>query len=227
MFDLMGAIRQRQKAQTPPLADSAETAESPQPRAGELAEGLRKTADKSAGPVFSATIRSYPQTPETRQPPETKGSQGFSANPQNPQTPTGENGQSPDAVLAEIARTLKADTHMLRRLLSPDDLAAIAEGDYTPALLAGYFRAMESAGHSLVDPQWHLEHLLGNAATRARQQAARDAEWEKQWRAAHDSFIGHVMGCQACYAPRDRYCTTGAELRRAYRQAYRTNNRKE
>ena len=89
MFDLMGAIRQRRKAQTPPLADSAETAESPQPRAGELAEGLRITADNCGPGIFSATLRKNPQTPKASEPPETKGCREFSANPQNPQTLAG------------------------------------------------------------------------------------------------------------------------------------------
>ena len=66
MFDLMGAIRKKQQA--PPPADSAETAESPQPRAAELADSLRKAADFSAGNNFSATIRRNPQTPKTWKP---------------------------------------------------------------------------------------------------------------------------------------------------------------
>ncbi|KPQ26590.1 MAG: hypothetical protein HLUCCX14_17750, partial [Marinobacter excellens HL-55] len=82
MFDLMGAIRQRQKVQPIPPADSAETAESPQPRAGERADGLRKTADNCGPEIFSATLRKNPQTLKASEPPETLGPREFSANPQ-------------------------------------------------------------------------------------------------------------------------------------------------
>jgi hypothetical protein len=219
MFDLMGAIRQRRKAQTTPLADSAETAESPQPRAGELAEGLRRTADNCGPGIFSATLRKNPQTPKTSEPPKTKGCREFSANPQNPQTLAGKNGQNPDTVLMEIATTLKADAHMLRALLSDDDIQAIAENcpGYDRARLADYFRLMEAHGKPLYDIDHHLTQLARQGTARSRQKARQDKEHEQAWRAAHDRFIDHVMKpCPDCYAPRARYCPTGATLRRAY-----------
>ncbi|MET4027910.1 hypothetical protein ABIE59_003455 [Marinobacter sp. MBR-99] len=230
MFDLMGAIRQRQKGQTPPLADSAETAESPQPRGGELAEGLRKTADNCGPGIFSATLRKNPQTPKTSEPPKTKGCREFSANPQNPQPLAGKERQNPDAVLLEIARTLKADFHMLRALLSDDDMQAIAENcpGYERARLADYFRLMESHGKPLYDIDHHLNQMERQSATRNRQKARQGIEHEQAWRAAHDGLIDHVMKpCPDCYAPRARYCPTGATLRRAYLEALNSTTQPE
>jgi len=229
MFDLMGAIRQRQKAQTPPLADSAETAESPQPRAGELAEGLRKTAEKRGLVIFSATVRKNPQTPKTSEPLKTKGCREFSANPQNPQPLTGKERQNPDAVLLEIARTLKADAHMLRALLSDDDMQAIAENcpGYDQTRLAEYFRLMETHGKPLHDIEHHLTQVVRQGAARNRQKAQQAKGHERAWRAAHESFLNHAMACPACNAPQHRYCDTGAKLRRAYLQAYQNANQPE
>jgi len=227
MFDLMGAIRQRQKTQTPPPAEIAETAEASQPRAGERAEGLRKTADNSAGEIFSATIRKNPQSTKPRQPAKTEGFREFSANPQNPQTSTGKNKQNPDSVLRDIAETLNADHHMLRALLDADDMQAIAEGIESRAHLLAYFRQMAKDGMPLADPQWHLDHLVRQGKARNRQQAHDKREWEKAWRAAHESFTDHLTGCPDCYAPRGHYCTTGADLRRTYLQAYQTAHHPE
>lgn len=188
MFDLMEAIRQRQKVQPPPVADSAETAESPQPQAGELAEGLRKDADKDQGEEFSATTRKYPQTPKISKAPETKGSREFSANPQYPQTDTDKNRHraeiAPRQALAELAKELRATPHMLRRLLSADDMQAITEGEYTRELLVDYFRLMEKDGHALTDLDHTIRKMESKDAKRRRQSAHSRAEWNKAWKAA-------------------------------------------
>lgn len=42
------------------------------------------------------------------------------------------------------------------------------------------------------------------------------------WHQAHNSFINHIMACPACYAPRDRYCSEGADLRRVYLDTYQS-----
>ncbi|WP_282347958.1 hypothetical protein [Pseudomonas sp. PS01301] len=36
----------------------------------------------------------------------------------------------------------------------------------------------------------------------------------------HEVYIGHVMGCPHCYAPKNRYCTDGAHVRADYLAAY-------
>lgn len=39
-----------------------------------------------------------------------------------------------------------------------------------------------------------------------------------EWLYARDRYIGHIMACKACFAPTERYCATGAELRQQYNQ---------
>ncbi|PSF12355.1 hypothetical protein C7H09_03870 [Marinobacter fuscus] len=212
MFDLMGAIRRKQQAQTPPPAETADSAETAQPRGLELAEILRKPADFSAGEVFSATIRKNPQTQKTGNPAPTLGFSGSSANPQNPQTPADKKGQNPDTLLLEIAQTLQASPARLRGLLDSDDLQDIAEGATSRAHLLAYFRLMRSDGHPLADDT--------PEPTRQPQSRPGHVELMQAWKPAHDDLINHLMACSACYAPRARYCTEGADLRRAYLQAY-------
>ena len=144
MFDLMGAIRKKQQAPSP--ADSAETAESPQPRGLELADNLRKAADFSAGNNFSATIRRNPQPPENVEAAAGKGYAGLSANPQNPQPPTEQKRQDPDALLMDIAVMLRASPDQLRALLSTDDIQDIAEGANSRVYMLDYFRLMRADG---------------------------------------------------------------------------------
>jgi hypothetical protein len=212
MFDLMGAIRRKQQAQTPPPAETADSAETAQPRGLELAENLRKVADFSAGEIFSATLRKNPQTPKTGKPASTLGFSGFSANPQNPQTPADNKGQNPDALLLEIAQTLQASPARLRGLLDSDDLQDIDEGATSRAHLLAYFRLMRSDGHPLADDT--------TEPTRAPESRPGHVERMQEWKPAHDAMINHLMACKACYAPRARYCTEGAELRQAYLESY-------
>ena len=37
-----------------------------------------------------------------------------------------------------------------------------------------------------------------------------------EWRQARDSYINHLMACSTCYAPGDRHCLAGAQLRAIY-----------
>lgn len=39
------------------------------------------------------------------------------------------------------------------------------------------------------------------------------------WLLARDNFLGHLMGCDSCHAPTNRYCTVGAQLRTMYNDA--------
>jgi len=206
MFNLMDAIRQKKNTQTVPPADSAETAETAQPRALELAENLRKPADFSAGTELSATIRKNPQPPKSDKPASTLGYMDLSANPQNPQTPG--NNQNPDAVLMELAQTLQASPKRLRALLSDDDMQDIAEGQHSRGYLLAYFRLMRSDGHPLADDT--------PEPTRAPENRPRHIELMKAWKPAHDALINHLMACPTCYAPLSRYCPEGSALRQAY-----------
>ncbi len=76
---------------------------------------------------------------------------------------------------------------------------------------------------------WIIEHKaqLVTELCRSGQSAKPCREQERAWRSAHDSFINHIMACSACYAPRDRYCTTGADLRRVYLQTYQNADEPE
>ncbi|PKH77192.1 hypothetical protein CXF97_24750 [Pseudomonas sp. Choline-02u-1] len=37
-----------------------------------------------------------------------------------------------------------------------------------------------------------------------------------EWRRARDAYLNHIMACRSCYAPTNRYCGVGAELRADY-----------
>ncbi|WP_434628029.1 hypothetical protein [Pseudomonas sp. Z6-14] len=37
-----------------------------------------------------------------------------------------------------------------------------------------------------------------------------------EWRLARDAYLNHIMACRSCYAPTNRYCGAGAELRADY-----------
>lgn len=36
------------------------------------------------------------------------------------------------------------------------------------------------------------------------------------WQEVRDLFYDHIFACRACYAPLERYCTAGADLRQQY-----------
>lgn len=37
-----------------------------------------------------------------------------------------------------------------------------------------------------------------------------------EWLLVRDHYIGHLMACSSCYAPKHRYCVTGVALRQRY-----------
>ncbi|WP_288367472.1 hypothetical protein [uncultured Marinobacter sp.] len=211
MFDLMAAIRIKQERKAPPPAETADSAETAQPRGLELAENLRKVADFPAEEIFSATIRKNPQTEKTSKPPSTLGFGGISAIPQNPQTPADNKGQNPDALLLEIAQTLQASPARLRALLSDDDMQDIAEDAISRSHLLAYFRLMRSDGHPLANDS--------PEPTRAPESRPRHLELMQAWKPAHDALINHLMACDDCHAPHAHYCEKAAELRRSYDMA--------
>ncbi len=220
MFDLMGAIRKRQQAQMPQPADSAETAESPQLWAEDLAEDLRKIADTPKSGNFSAIIRSSPHTPKASDTPKTGLVQIFSANPPNPQTSEGKLQHNPYVMLEEIAKKMQADAHLLRTLLSDDDMQAVADGEYSRGLLVAYFRQMVRNGTSLTDPRGQLEPRTRESMEISVTESAEQTVRKQAWQADHESFMNHLMSCRACHAPRNCYCREGAKLRGIYLLTY-------
>jgi hypothetical protein len=194
MFDLMEAVRKRQQEQHPHSARETFSAENPQ-----LSAKIRND-QKAVNPL------------------KLKGSHDFSANPQNPQARDTKK-QNAEALILDIAKTLRADAHMLRALLSDDDMQAIAEGcpGYERDRLIAYFKRMEADGKSLYDLNHHLRRL----ETISRQKTYNTREQEQAWRAAHGLFINHIMACSDCRAPLGRYCHQGQILRRNYLTTYR------
>ena len=218
MFDLMTAIER--EYQTPPPADSADTAESQQTRGLKPADELRKAADYSVSGEKSANVRKYPQTLKTYNPLNQNKLSRISANPQNPHHHAATTAQSPDAMLAEIAALLQADPDQLRALLSADDLDDIAQGRNNLDFMLTYFRLMRSNGQ--------LPITAPPAPKRpAPQSAPTAADRAKAWKPAHDAMINHIMACNACYAPRQRYCEQGADLHKAYINDWQSANRAE
>jgi hypothetical protein len=204
MFDLMGAIR---KKQTRPPADSADSAESPQPRGLQPADELRKAADFSANNEKSANVRKNPQTGKTCEAATGEGYSGLSANPQNPQPPVVRIAHNPDALLAEVAVMLQAGPGQLRDLLSADDLDDIAQGCNSRTDMLDYFRLMRADGKLPVCTE---------PPAKASNPPPSHMESAKAWKPAHEAMINHAMACTACRAPQGRYCDAGAELRRFY-----------
>jgi len=119
---------------------------------------------------------------------------------------------NPDAVLLKVARQLQVSPASLRAMLTDDDMQDIAEGLNSPTDMLEFFRLAQETGDLLADdtpeptrqPESHPGHV----------------ELMQAWKPDHDELINHLMACSACYAPRARYCTEGADIRRAYLQAY-------
>lgn len=116
--------------------------------------------------------------------------------------------QNSEALLIDLARTLQADVHRLRALLSDDDMQDIAEGQISRGHLLAYFRLMRSDGKPLADDT--------PVPGKTPENGPSHVERMKAWKPAHEPMINHVMACTACYAPRGRYCSKGADLRRQY-----------
>lgn len=48
-----------------------------------------------------------------------------------------------------------------------------------------------------------------------------------QVRPHHENFLNHIMACLKCYAPRNRYCSRGQELRQALQLAWSASEQSE
>lgn len=140
---------------------------------------------------------------------------------QNDDTPCPED---PEQVLAELALELSADAHMLRRLLSADDLLAIAEGvqGYSRKTLKSYFLLEAQAGKPLFDPDWHVEKMRQQDEKRRCEHQQKVASLQQKYMAARAIICNHLFDpCPKCYARGNRYCDTGRRFKAAYEEAYR------
>ena len=122
------------------------------------------------------------------------------------------------SVHREIVRACNLAGLSLRDLeagLSDDDLAAIRDGIMTAEVLAEYGRLFKDSGYfwkrntSQHEP-WDEETKKPPAT--AEKPSASNA-WPPRKQQARDQFINHVLECDYCYGPRDRYCEIGSKWR--------------
>lgn len=128
-------------------------------------------------------------------------------------------GENPDELLLAIAQTLQSNPARLRAMLTDDDMQDIAEGLNSPADMLDFFRLAQENGDLLADDT--------PEPTRKPESRPGHVELMQAWKPAHDDLINHLMACSACHAPRARYCTDGAELRRAYLESYQNAQQPE
>ncbi|WP_373190477.1 hypothetical protein [Halomonas sp.] len=227
MLDLAGAIRQQLKNKTPPPAETADTAETAQPRALAAEDDLRESAELPAEKALPAASRNRPQPPQSSETRANKGLQRFprksaeSAGPAEKKNPKRAN---PEAVLLKVARQLQASPASLRAMLTDDDMQDIADGMNSPAVMLEFFRLAQENGELLADQR---QPVALAPATRAPEITASHVQRLKAWNPSHERFIDHLTACPDCFAPRARYCTTGGELRRAYLEAYQKASQPE
>jgi hypothetical protein len=120
--------------------------------------------------------------------------------------------------LARVARHLGVRPAELMQMgfLTDDDVSMYAGAD--PAEVAALIRSdlawinrAEPSGYASQSPtvderrDGEPQHLILTAATAS-----------PEWIAARNQWHNHLAACQACYAPKSRYCLTGAELRQRY-----------
>jgi hypothetical protein len=120
--------------------------------------------------------------------------------------------------LARVARHLGVRPAELMQMgfLTDDDVSMYAGAD--PAEVAALIRS-DLAWINRAEPSVYAsqsptvderrdgepQHLILTAATAS-----------PEWAAARNQWHNHLAACKACYAPKSRYCLTGAELRQRY-----------
>lgn len=74
----------------------------------------------------------------------------------------------------------------------------------------------KAAGRSQPRPKLVLAKHVERPAQLIASPHASAATATPEWRQARDQYLNHIMVCRSCYAPGDRYCTAGADLRASY-----------
>lgn len=111
------------------------------------------------------------------------------------------------AWLARVARLLECSPGYLleRGFIDRCDLAELYR--HHPARVVALIRSnpawVAPADHPTIAEE--LQGIHHSAATAS-----------PEWCRVRDHFHGHLFACPACYAPSDRYCETGVELRGQY-----------
>lgn len=122
----------------------------------------------------------------------------------------------PYQVVSEVAQALGADGKMLLRLLSEDDITDIADGITTAGTLKAYMQKMEACGYPLIDIDWRLGQIHEKAEVIWKRNMARTAAKRRKVESVHTEYLNHIMSCGKCYAPLNRYCHMGIELKKRY-----------
>jgi hypothetical protein len=122
--------------------------------------------------------------------------------------------------LTRVARHLGVRPAELMQmgLLTDDDVTELAGAD--PAEVAALIRS-NPAWINRARPSDHMTQPLQLVTTPQRGSEPQHlvhtaATASPEWIAARDQYVSHLTACKACYAPKNRYCVTGSELRQRY-----------
>ncbi|OAN88967.1 hypothetical protein A8B84_10330 [Marinobacter sp. EhC06] len=102
--------------------------------------------------------------------------------------------------------------------LSDDDLTDIRDGIVTAEVLADYGRLFKDPGYfwkrdtSQPEPWAEAPEQQPAPPVNVEKPSTSNA-WPERKQQARDHFINHVLECDYCYGPRDRYCEIGSKWR--------------
>ena len=102
--------------------------------------------------------------------------------------------------------------------LSDDDLADIRDGIVTAEVLAEYGRLFKESGYfwkrdTSQKAPWDEETKKPPMPPAKAEKPSTSNAWPPRKQQARDHFINHVLQCDYCYGPRDRYCDIGSKWR--------------
>ena len=125
------------------------------------------------------------------------------------------------SVRHEIVRACDLSGFSVRELedgLSDNDLADIQDGILTAEVLAEYGELFKESGYfwrrdtSLQEPRDEGPEQQPAVPVTVEKPSTCNA-WPERKQQARDQFINHVLICDYCYGPRDRYCEIGSSWR--------------
>ena len=128
------------------------------------------------------------------------------------------------SVHREMVRACNLSGLSVRELedgLSDSDLADIRDGIVTAEVLAEYGMLFKDSGYffkrdtSQQEPRDEKNKRQPIPPVNAESLSTCSA-WPPRKQRARDQFIDHVMNCDYCYGPRDRYCEIGSKWRERF-----------
>ena len=128
------------------------------------------------------------------------------------------------SALHEMVRACNLSGLSLRDLeagLSDDDLADIQTGIVTAEVLAEYGKLFNDSGYfwkreTIQQEPRREEANPGPIPPVEAEKPSTSNAWPPRKKQARDNFINHVLECDYCYGPRDRYCDIGSKWREFY-----------